>query len=274
MRSSRQLSALEQKAEETMSPEDWAVLLADEIASCDTLGELVQKQARGRSAKVRPEDIFLNLGQKAGDHDGCLKNAFLYRKAVVLAGTANRDLAQWLERDNLELVIAELRTDILTHHRSCASPRTHGGHKEEGSVSYTAAFLMQELVENHLPRLKTYEMAVEQISNKYFRGHGFLVRNIPLLLKEMQRRYAGVVARLQKLADDDCGADVDMAPMIEAWKDDLLSSWEKGADCDAHGLIYRNAAKQREHLQWLAHRVSEAQDREPPSSVEAPIRTC
>ena len=228
MRNEQAIRKLEKQTEESMSPRDWAVLLADRIASYETADEYCAAQAQAtnpdESPHFRPLAVYRRL-LILGDSEALRAAEVEYRTLCQLSMDLNREFVTLSEREQLRYGLVISLCYLLTQPPEPGAAKTDGD-RQGGATGGTMG--IAELADNMALRLavvRTHLGAVELLSQERFLGHPFIAKSPLRALRAVEAGLDGLLQRLgrfragvgEQLPDQVVPAPASVRALADCW---------------------------------------------------------
>ena len=238
---------LKQQTEESMEPKDWAVLLADDLAACEDTFAYTARQTESdtpaEAAFFHPQTVFERMSEQPDAEDSYRRKAFEYRRAASLAVNINADIHRRMNEEALRIQIAFYHCQLLQ-----ALQCGHDGLLAEGvgvaslkeDISRASLERHGEIVEGRLPIVLALKNAVTTISDRHFRGHGFLTRWPKAELNNAINSWRVFTKLLNGFVPEGFRVDPNEVAPLETGSGRLVAAWEEEAEREARRLIYHD----------------------------------
>jgi hypothetical protein len=192
MRSEQAVKKLEKQSEESMSPRDWAVLLADRVSACETLEEYCAAQAKAETWNAAPHFLPLATYHRMrllGDTEALRAAELEYRVLCQLVLGVNQVLCQASILDEQRLGVA---VGLYAMIRWCRGPEEDGDVGDAGKGCKGRTMDMPELAllaAVRLAELRSKLGALVLLSGERLAGRLFIVRSTLRRLRETEDGY-------------------------------------------------------------------------------------
>ena len=243
MRKQRRIARVERAAAENMTPEGWAIVLADDMAGHITLDDWILAQVQAatpqESVLLEPHYVYQRRTRRSSDSAAHQNAHFEYARRAALAMNVSLDLDSRLHEHQKNIEIRHLRFHALPTMMLDVTGNVTGVGRAEvirDTVRQLWGDHLLSVVE--LTAVLSLGPAVELLSKEWFAGHVFLPSSLLCRLDDVECGYRMSIQHdFGALWPEDKRIDVERMALSPKSIRARAQAWKEQADQDARRQV-------------------------------------